>query len=251
MVAVQTRYPGILIESNHPVYARNAGGLAKHEFYRRTLNDLDYLYGFTNLGRELLQLIAKRSQGIGTSLTKNGVRTVEIRFRPVDKSDGASTGAMLPEDRFSKVRTLSGGRKMHMAGSGSRSVIAMHNSRDSEAFYTRLATVRTPTWMALFHELTHAWHHLSGTSYSDSVTTNSGETVRREEMWTTGLGVYRDTRISENALRREVNLPERRYYTFPNDHTHIGSLRHYVSSVVPQGGWHCSCLQQSVPGGDP
>lgn len=128
-----------------------------------------------------------------------------------------------------------GTRQIRFAGKGSKTYIAMHNNAGSEAIFTRMAGVPTPTWIALAHELIHAWHHLGGNTYGDSEQTAGGE-VKREEMLTTGLGVYANTRLSENAIRREVGLPVRTYYSFADDHAAVGSLL----APRPGSGWLCS-----------
>jgi hypothetical protein len=129
---------------------------------------------------------------------------------------------------------------MAFAGKGSATMIAMHNGPESEAIYTRLAGVRTPTWVALAHELIHAFHHLSGTTYKDEYGSKDGS-AKREEMATTGLGAYKNGRLTENAIRREVGLPERSHYTFPDDHKLVPSLAQQGQSI---GYWICSALQK-------
>jgi hypothetical protein len=74
--------------------------------------------------------------------------------------------------------------------------------------------------------------------------TVSGGTAKREEMFTTGLGAYANTRLSENAIRREVGLPVRTDYTFPDDHTHIVSLAPALDGSIPKGYWLCDCVRE-------
>ena len=68
--------------------------------------------------------------------------------------------------------------------------------------------VDTPAFVALAHELCHAFHYLSGDQLAPSL---------REEAHTVGAGTYVGTRISENAVRREHGIPERGYYFVPGD----------------------------------
>ena len=119
----------------------------------------------------------------------------------------------------------------------------MHNTPASEAIYTQQAGVTTPTFIALAHELIHALHHLGGNTYDDKVSEN-GREAKREEMFTTGLGAYANTRISENAIRRQFNLPVRTFYTFQDDHLLIKSLEQTIDTGLPKGYWFCSAMQQ-------
>jgi hypothetical protein len=41
--------------------------------------------------------------------------------------------------------------------------------------------------------------------------------LRTAEARTVGLGIYANTRISENSIRRERKLPVRTYYSTPGD----------------------------------
>jgi len=59
-------------------------------------------------------------------------------------------------------------------------------------------------FVVLAHELIHALHALSGNKKDGN----------DEELWTTGIGVYSDEKLSENAIRKDANLPLRTvYYT--------------------------------------
>ncbi len=237
----QTMFKGIQIESNEVDYmgrARWGGSAAKHEFFANTSRDLMRICA-TSLGSDLLGLIGKRYDGIGTS-GSGADRTVTISYRPLENNSGASTASPAMGKRLSKDKQW-GGRTIKFAGEGGRSIIRMHNEATSEQVFTQLAGVPTPTWIALAHELIHALHHLSGTTYSDKVVAAGGE-VSREEMATTGLGVYANARISENAIRAEAGLALRTHYTFPNDHANIDTLE-FNPGV---GYWYCSCLQEQL-----
>ena len=47
--------------------------------------------------------------------------------------------------------------------------------------------------------------------------------------------MYADTRISENAIRRQFNLPVRTFYTFQDDHLLIKSLDQTIDIGLPKG----------------
>lgn len=239
-----TDFKGIFIEPNEILHGRprwsgTDHGASKHQFYTNTVRDLRRIAQIP-LGAELLDLIGKRSEGTGTSAS-GAARSVTIIFRPSSDNQGASAGAMSINDRFRVTRSF-GGQSFSFAGKGSASKIRMHNDAASDAIYTQLAGLQTPAWIALAHELIHALHHLSGTAYGDSVQAAGGE-VKREEMWTTGLGPYANTRLSENKIRAAAGLPPRTFYTFVDDHTNMPSLMSRMAMPRP-GFWYCACLQE-------
>lgn len=233
MAPVQSWFKGILIDTD----VKGFDGGALRSFFNNTQRDLIKI-SQTKLGADLLELIRKRHQGIGTSESGDR-RTVTIKPRA---GEGASTMATQAGLK-SNVERMFGGRNIRFAGKGSRTFVCMHNDGNSEAIYTRLAGVPTPTYIALAHELIHALHHLGGNTYTDEVQA-AGGAAKREEMFTTGLGAYKNTRISENALRREVGLRERVFYTFPDDHTHVTSLLQPLNALLPKGYWYCAALQR-------
>lgn len=57
----------------------------------------------------------------------------------------------------------------------------------------------TSSFIVLAHELIHSLHHVTGTTRTDGT----------EELWTTGIGVYADELMSENAFRRMFGLAPR------------------------------------------
>ncbi len=232
MAPVQSWFQGILIDTA----VNGFDSTAQRGFFNKTQRDLITI-SQTKLGADLLELIRKRHSGIGTSESGDR-RTVTIKPRA---GEGASTMATQAGLKSNRERQF-GGRNIRFAGVGSRTFVCMHNDANSQAIYTRLAGVPTPTYIALAHELIHALHHLGGNTYSDEVQTPGGA-AKREEMFTTGLGPYANTRISENALRREVGLLERTFYTFPDDHTHIVSLLQPLNALRPLGYWFCGVLQ--------
>ncbi|MCA9211432.1 MAG: hypothetical protein KDB27_00070, partial [Planctomycetales bacterium] len=212
-MARATEYKGIYIDANGKrgfnglLYSGNAYMMQKHSFYYNCVRDLD-LINANAIGKDLLKLIGQRFDGIGTS-GHGAERAVTIYFRPSSKSEGASTGASGNINDKYRVTKNFGRREFQFAGVGSKVSIDMHNDENSAEIYTRLCGRPTPTWVVLAHELIHAWHTLSGTNHRETVQVVDQGTVAREEMYTTGLGAYADTRISENAIRRAARLPER------------------------------------------
>jgi hypothetical protein len=237
MVARQSWFTGIMIETDWQQAPTDPA--ARVDFFNRTQRALIKISTYP-LGADLLNLIRKRHEGIGTS-DSGAKRTVTIRMAKAG-AEGADTQAWEIHNRFNVDKEF-GGRTIKFAGKGSRTIIYYHNNENSDEIYTRLAGVTTPAWIALAHELIHALHHLGGNTYGDTVQTPGGA-AKREEMFTTGLGPYKKNRMSENALRREAGLPERTFYTFPDDHTHIASLRPALNSKLKKGYWYCKCIRE-------
>ncbi|HUN41367.1 MAG TPA: M91 family zinc metallopeptidase [Acetobacteraceae bacterium] len=238
MVAKPSWFKGILIETDWQLAPEDGGKRAR--FFNRTQRDLIKISQLPT-GADLLNLIARRYEGVGTKGSGKD-RSVTIRIgKEGEAGQGPSTNAWYMDRKY-HVDKMIGTRTMKFAGEGSKTIIYIQNDDDSEEIYTRLAGVRTPTYIALGHELIHALHHLSGTTYSEVIDGSDGE-IRREEMFTTGLGPYAKTRISENALRAEAHLPRRTHYYFPGDEAEVKALaptlhRKYVKF------WMCSCLRE-------
>ncbi|MEM9549678.1 MAG: M91 family zinc metallopeptidase [Pseudomonadota bacterium] len=160
---VQSGFEGIYIDPNpmhpfmgRPLYSGTDWAVEKGQFTRNTMADLRRLAA-TTLGAELIDLIGKRSQGIGTKASGRA-RSVTIAFRP-SNNPGASTGASIRiDDKFGVTKRV-GNRDIRFAGRGSAAKIQMHNRLgQSEGIYTRLAGVYSPVWVVLAHELIHALH---------------------------------------------------------------------------------------------
>ena len=235
MAKIPSGFDGIFINANPrdrytnaPRYPGTEHGLQKHQFARNVRDDLEAI-SRRSLGRDLLDLISKRHQRIGTQQTfqDREPRDVTIEFRPPEHP-GADTGRRRPMAGEMQTRNF-GGQVRRVHNTGTSSTIWMHNVLGlSERIYTDISRLRSPTWIVLAHELIHAFHFLSGTGYGDEVRTGlrqPGMThVKREEMATVGLGPYANSRLTENALRREAGLPLRTQYMFPDDHAYIHPL---------------------------
>jgi hypothetical protein len=232
-------FTGILIEStwaNGPT-----DPFERHKFYGAAQRALLKISEY-DIGKDLLNLISKRHEGIGTS-EKGDKRVVIIRPQMAVKEGGA-TAAWTLRDRLNKQKKI-GDREVFFAGKGSKTVIYIHLNETSDAMYTRLAGCLTPSWIALAHELIHAWHHLGGNQYAEEINV-SGTGIKREELWTTGIGPYANTRISENALRQEAGLPLRAHYYFPDDVSHVKANAPVIDSGALMGYWKCHVLKQAM-----
>lgn len=72
-----------------------------------------------------------------------------------------------------------------------------------------------PSFIALAHELVHAYHYLHGACYrgiADEIRSRGDSGIMEEEMRTVGFGKYKGEIPSENAIRAEHNQAERASY---------------------------------------
>jgi hypothetical protein len=219
-------YPGIYIDQSAAGdNAKTLGIFEGAAFASATRRALDRIAS-KPIGNDLLILIAKRCTGIGNQLVGG---KVTIRY---------GTGTLTP-GRVSARKTLMGGTKA-MAESDddgerssyplrvltSKGVVNLGITRASKGSsgdvsynpflsvgdvyihqlrsnLRALMGVETPAFVALAHELCHVLHLLSGDAKAYPFP---------EEAWTVGAGRYANTRISENAIRREHGVELRRFY---------------------------------------
>ncbi|MDH5547430.1 MAG: type III secretion system effector protein [Gammaproteobacteria bacterium] len=223
----QQRLPGIFIEQDNEGFEGHA---------RRALQSLELL----SVGSDLLKIISKRAQGVGISgatLAPDRLRCVIRRgpgsiaseragntfaFRAVNHNNVAGGIDTLegygPFKTKRRMVTGVGGHQFSVARVGTSAVAAF----EPRANYTDiLGGLRTPVYVALGHELIHCMHFMSGDTNRYKLKNgfdSAGDTYEKhEEARTVGLGIYRNTRISENAIRREAGIPERLYYDVPGD----------------------------------
>jgi hypothetical protein len=70
---------------------------------------------------------------------------------------------------------------------------------------------KRPSWVALAHELIHAYYNLKGKALPSGKVQNVYGLVEQEEMATVGLGGYGRS-VTENKIRAEAHLPTRTTY---------------------------------------
>lgn len=179
-------------------------------FFHATSADLNKLKT-KPIGKDLLDLISKRCQGIGTKV-KNGQVVISNARGSLTKA--AEETAANPNDMSKIFRSGKKipGTPIQIAGHGTASAAYYNPAAGVE--YTNLVGIQTPPYIALAHELCHCYHFLNGDlrDHDDEDTT-----MLLEEARTVGAGVFVGTRISENAIRKEWNLPLRTYYDTPGD----------------------------------
>lgn len=187
------------------------------------------------IGRDLIDLLDKRNRGVGAKLAK--IKLSDGREVPIPKTVTIKNGfgTMERKNINTSARSADAGKFARqkgafqlpgqtgngdLAGNGANSVLVRYNPKQN---YTKLLNLKTPSFIALAHELIHAWHWLSGrydfTNAGGSNDPVSGldKSIIQEEAYTVGQGRYKSTRISENSIRAEHGLGERKYYTKPGD----------------------------------
>jgi hypothetical protein len=224
-------YPGIYIDNRTDGQNGKALGLSEGlaflNYTRRALEKIDS----KPIGKDLLTLIGKRAKGVGTQLKDGRIiimygtgtlsparvsakKTVlgSTYFRD-DDADAGNAGELLRIKTAGGVTTAAGVRRAG-PGTGGKVVFNPFISvgdvyfQPARALLKTVMGVETPAFVALAHELCHALHSMSGTAK---------EYPFPEEAWTVGAGKYANTRISENAIRREHGIPVRTFYGSPGD----------------------------------
>lgn len=115
-------------------------------------------------------------------------------------------------------------------------------SRIADTAYGFISGVLSAAFIALAHELIHAYHALSGNAETEQiqVTGQRGGNpmtymMAREEARCVGIGPYRETRISENRIRAEHGFPERTRYATPHDANVFNALPVGGRVAIPAG----------------
>jgi hypothetical protein len=191
----------------------------------------------SKIGYDLLDIISKRARGIGIGgknprsgmlkcVIRRGPGTlVEDRMRMTGayraqkpdialKEDMSNAPDIARDPHYTERRKVKGAN-FSLPGSGSSAVALW----EPMANYNDVID-ETPGHIAIGHELIHCMHFMSGDTsmYADDDPWGAGDTYsKHEEARTVGLGIYANTRISENALRREFKLKLRTFYTTPGD----------------------------------
>jgi len=254
-------YPGIYIAPRDRI-----------EFLALANRDLRDLCRFS-MGRELLGLISKRTQSVGTSPSED-LDGQEMRCiitwntKDLEQADSSPLShwklrkkndewQRIPQDKLINERDKRSGlgpdhttslqedaKFSHKPDpaeggdltSGVRNYDFDDDRRNTSDFrrpvkgfssltvyspwhdYSGIVGQQTPGFVALAHELFHSLHHLSGDTNTNARFTDGPDSWDlHEEARTIGLGIYTGMRMCENALRREVGLPERTYYANAGD----------------------------------
>jgi hypothetical protein len=173
-------------------------------FFTAACRDLD-LINSRAIGKQLLKLISLRAQGIGTTAGNNVVIVYTNNLGSVAQNSKVQ-GREVRQD-------AKPGSIVRLPAVGTGSVVRYgHNL---ERIYTEAIGVYSPEFVALAHEMIHALHVISGDVVMDYDWSTDGAII--EEARTVGIGPYKNTTISENAVRKEWGLPLRTYYSTPGD----------------------------------
>ena len=163
------------------------------------------------VGKDLLTLIDKRAQGIGTKVVGGRV-VIQLGEASLSKAMDSTDANPDAFDRVFRSGKKIPGTSIQLAGVGSAST-ARYNPH-AEAEYTKGLGLLSPEFIALAHELCHCYHFLNGDLRESD---DPDKMVMLEEARTVGAGAFAGQRISENAIRKEWGLPLRQYYDAPGD----------------------------------
>lgn len=201
-----SNYPGIFIDNNYGASFKFKTDEALNKIASR------------QIGKDLLSLLSKRNQGIGTTAGKRIVITLGqgtlAGGSSMEQTYQSSSGGGTEVRKAPRV-----GSNIRLPGSGMGSKVQYNPNIEHQ--YTKAATVKTPPFVALVHELIHALHSISGDVTKAYSWTNGAGGFScgaiLEEAKTMGLGIYKNMRICENAIRREHGLPQRTFYSLKGD----------------------------------
>jgi Effector protein len=202
----QNDYPGIFIDDQFGA-----------SFVLKTREALETIAS-KQVGSDLLSLLTKRSQGTGTAAGKTIVIALGQGTLGAVKTVHLTQQTSIAEVNEILQAHLAG-KNYRLPGTGSGSEVLYHPNAEHQ--YSSAIGIRTPPFVALAHELVHALHAISGEVIkpynwnNGSAVSSSGAIL--EEARTVGLGRYQNTRISENAVRREHGLLLRTYYSVVGD----------------------------------
>ena len=222
-------------------------GLREGEAFNRATKAALAKINTRPIGRELLNLISKRTLGIGTKISEEKKVTIyygtgtyvpgnvdpvfalhENTFAKADT--GLRDRKQLRSDNAMSVGVFQGsGKAEHVkpSGRGTSANISYNPFINATGVHSRwvwdMSTdgnpvvsksmgkklqVTIPAFIALAHELIHAFHFLTG---------DASPVRLQEEARTVGIGRFKNARISENAIRGEHGLMKRTFYSRPGD----------------------------------
>ena len=191
-------FPGIHIDGHHTFVSSAAG-------------DLNLLRS-RPLGLDLLTLISKRCQGIGTKVVDG-----KVVIRRVMSSYNRIVASTMSDPDDDSVIMRNGrkipGTAIQLVGYGSSSCVTYDPVQT--VLYSQAISLPTPTYIVLAHELIHSLHFLSGDwrNHDDFDTL-----LMHEEARTIGTGIYANARLSENSIRREWGQTQMRtFHRYPGD----------------------------------
>lgn len=165
-------------------------------------------------GRQLLELLSaackQKSQKVVIAFGKNQCAPVNLnilfnneqRLRP--KLSEWMSNPNIVQQGIDK----SGDRPKFFGGSGSSALVLFDPDMPAGPDGER------PNWIALGHELIHAYHYVTGTCARPLTgSTNADSGLSEEEMQTIGTGGYDGHIPSENWLRESAKFPKRTKYS--------------------------------------
>jgi Effector protein len=230
------RFPGIYIGTLND---RDPG----LTFVQKTKAALEQISRW-QLGYDLLDIISKRSLGIGSG---KGTKDYKRIMCLIEKGEGtcrAKGGAMATagldgkmDDIYATSRVALDGANYTAHGKFASGVVSWNPDFVTRSRTVDGGTIKFPDCILVAHELIHVMHFMSGDTgikaespeiFIDLKGGKSGERLRsimNEEARTVGVGKYAQGRITENAFRRlydRSGLPGtpigiRTFYSRPGD----------------------------------
>lgn len=171
------------------------------------------------IGKKLLEDIGKKCTGTKQVVIEYGKLSTAAPLAVIDNLSRKKVQPKIGEDRYNlsemmrnpdligRVVDGDGGKKDFVPAAGTGAVITFnHEDKGLDG---------RPTFIALAHELVHAFHYVSGACYraADGGLQDNGNTgLMEEEMRTVGCQKFADETPSENAIRAEHGITLRKTY---------------------------------------
>jgi hypothetical protein len=234
-------FPGIYIDPrtfNQDTFKVSGLGMGEGAAFTSATRKCLELLAAKPVGKDLLTLISKRCQGIGSRSAKLTCRVMFGQGTLTNRHGNLTQGRYIssavgktfagPDIDFSEPEDVVinqmaannrrpgrvGGYAMVMAGKALPALVSFNPFINYDIETQTAIGVPMPAFVALAHELVHALHTLSGDKIGND---DSDKETMIEEARTVGAGKYAQTRISENAIRAENGYARRQYYAEPGD----------------------------------
>ena len=171
------------------------------------------------IGRKLLEDIGKRAVGTKQVVIEYGKLSTAAPLAVIDNSSRRKVQPRIGEDRYDLTemmqnpdligRIVDGENGKTFVPSAGTGAVVTFNHEDA-------GTDGRPAFIALAHELVHAFHYLSGSCYraaSGGIQDGGNSGLMEEEMRTVGCEMFVGETPSENAIRGEHGITPRKTYS--------------------------------------
>lgn len=171
------------------------------------------------VGRKLLTELGRLATGTKKVVIEYGKLSTAAPLAIIDNASRKKVQPKLGDDQYDlqkmmEVKELIGkfvddghGGKDFVNAAGTGAVVTYNHEDVGDG---------RPKFIALAHELVHAYHYMSGScarAANGGIQHQGNSGLMEEEMRTVGFGAYKDEELCENAIRAEHKVPLRASYS--------------------------------------